>query len=185
MKVLLTGPLRAGKSRVLRQLAQSYPGNCGGVLVGEIRDRARKRSGFELQVVWSGPGRPLQVLDRAVLARLEPWSPIRVDRYWINPAALSLGVQALDAAMHEGGLVLVDEIGPLQIISEPFRDAVRRCLDGPVRLVGSISQAPDPFLEEVRNRPGVRLLEVTRHNSRHLAEGLSRWLCGAQAGAQP
>lgn len=177
MKVLLTGPPRSGKSRLLRQLAEQYPGNAGGYLVKEILGPDRRRAGFELLVVWSGPGSGLRTVERAVLARLDPWSPHRVGKYWLEESAVTMAVQALDAAMHEGGLVLVDEIGPLQIGVPSFRDALSRCLDGPGPLLGAISPAPDPFLDALRNRPGLRLLEVNRLNSRHMAEGLQRWLC--------
>lgn len=180
--MLLTGPPRAGKSRLLRQLAERYPGNAGGILVAELLGPDQRRCGFELQAVWSAPGGELQVVERAVLARQEPWTPCRVGRYWVDPEAVRLGVRALDAAMHEGGLLLIDEIGPLQTVWEPFRDAVLRALDGPGLLLGTISQAEEPFLREVRGRAGVRLLEVTRKNSLHLAEGLHRWLCTAACG---
>lgn len=177
MKVLLTGPPRSGRSRLLRQLAERYPGNAGGCLVKEILGPDRRRAGLELLVVWSGPGSALRTVERAVLARLDPWSPHRVGKYWVEESAVALAVQALDAAMHEGGLVLVDEIGPLQIGLPAFRDALTRCLDGPGPLLGTISPAQDPFLDSLRSRPGVRLLEVNRLNSRHMAEGLHRWLC--------
>lgn len=177
MKVLLTGPPRSGKSRLLRQLAERYPGNAGGYLVQEILDSDRRRAGFELLVVWSGPGSGLRTVSRSVLARLEPWTPHRVGRYWLEEATVMRAVQALDAAMHEGGLVLVDEIGPLQIGVPAFRDALSRCFDQAGPLLGSISTVADPFLDSLRARPGLRLLEVNRQNSRHIAEGIHRWLC--------
>lgn len=176
MKLLLTGPPRAGKSLLVRRLAEEYPGTAGGMLVAEICGADRRRCGFEVQVVWCGPGRPLQVVERAVFAHVERDFPWRAGRYRVDPAALQLAVRALDGAMHEGGLLIIDEIGPLQILSAEFRDAVLRCLDSSGHMLGTISQAADPFLDAVRSRPGVRLMEVTRVNRNHLVEGLKRWM---------
>ncbi len=179
MKVLLSGQPRVGKSKLVRRLAEEYPGNAGGVVVSEILGAHGRRCGFELQAVWSGPGQPLAVVEQATLARDDWWMPLRVGRYYLDPTAMDVAVRALDAAMHEGGLVLIDEIGPLQIAVPAFRDAVLRCLDGRGHLLGTVSRAEDPFLEEIRRRPGVRLIEVTRANSHHLADGLRTWLCNA------
>lgn len=179
MKVLLSGQPRVGKSKLVRRLAEEYPGNAGGVLAAEILGDNGRRCGFELHAVWSGPGVPLTVVERAVLARDDRWSPLRVGRYYVDAGAVEIAVRALDAAMHEGGLVLIDEIGPLQIAVPAFRDAVLRCLDSRGQLLGTIARAEDPFLEAVRHRPGVRLLDVTRQNSHHLADGLRNWLCKA------
>jgi len=177
MKVLLTGMPRTGKSKLIRSLAESFPGNAGGILVAEICGPDGRRRGYELQVVWSGPGKSLAVVDRMVLAHVDHWFPIRIGRYRVNLEAIALAVRALDSAMHEGGLVIVDEIGPLQIHSPEFRDAVLRCLLNSGQLIGSISMAEDPFLKELRARPTLRVIEVNRQNSRHLEEGLRRWLC--------
>lgn len=177
MKVLLTGMPRTGKSKLIRSLAESFPGNAGGILVAEICGQDGRRRGYELQVVWSGPGQPLTVVERMVLAHVDQWFPVRVGRYRVNPQAIALAVKALDSAMHEGGLVVIDEIGPLQVHSPDYRDAVLRCLLNPGQLIGSISMAEDPFLQELRAHPTLRLVEVNRQNSRHLEDGLRRWLC--------
>jgi nucleoside-triphosphatase len=176
MKLLLTGAPRTGKTTLLKHLAESYPGNAGGVLVAELVGEEGKRCGFELQAVWSHPGGRMQVLERATLARTDQWSPLKSGRYAVSSEALDLAVRAIDAAMHEGGLVVIDEIGPLQTLSPAFQDAVLRCLDSNCHLIGTLSQSVDPFVEQVRTRPGVRILEVTRANRRHLADGLLPWL---------
>ncbi|MFZ5824760.1 MAG: nucleoside-triphosphatase [Bacillota bacterium] len=175
MKLLLTGAPRSGKSSLIRKLAESSAG-AAGILTVERKGPEGRRVGFDLQAVLCRPGRPLQVLEQAPLARLALLSPLRVGRYGVEPAALDLAVQALDGAMHEGALVVIDEIGPIQICSPAFREAVDRCLDSRCSLLGALSTQEDPYLAAIRKRPGVRVLEVTRQNRAHLAEGLSAWL---------
>ncbi len=175
MKLLLTGAPRSGKSSLIRQLAESSRG-AAGIITVERRGPDQKRIGFDIQAVFCRPGRPLQVLEQRPLARLANPSRLKVGRYGVEPEALDLAVRALDGAMHEGVLVLIDEIGPLQIISPAFREALDRCLDSHCDMLGAISTQEDPYLEAIRRRPGVRLLEVTPHNRAHLVEGLSAWI---------
>lgn len=178
MKLLLTGSPRSGKSTLLRRLLEAFPGNAGGVLVAELVGADGRRCGFELQAVWRPAGGLLQVVERRVLATLRPIFSIQVGRYWVSEEAIALAVQAIDAAMHEGGLVIIDEIGPLQVASPAFQDAVLRCLDGAGHLLAVLGQAQDAFSELVRARPGVRVVEVTRQNRQHLAGGLQAWVTG-------
>lgn len=175
MKLLLTGAPRSGKSSLIRKLAESSPG-AAGIITVERRGPDHRRIGFDLQAVYSRPGRPLEVVEEAPLARLAQPSALKVGRYGVEPAALDLAVRALDAAMHEGQLVLIDEIGPLQICSPAFREAVDRALVSRCHLLGALSSQEDPYLGAIRRWPGIRVLEVTTQNRRHLAEGLLPWL---------
>lgn len=175
MKLLLTGAPRSGKSSLIRTLAKSSSG-AAGILTVERRGADHRRIGFDLQAVLCLPGRPLQVMEQTPLARLAEPAALKVGRYGVQPAALELAVHALDGAMHEGVLVVIDEIGPLQICSPAFREAVDRCLDSRCSLLGALSAQEDPYLAAIRRRPGVRVLEVTHQNRAHLAEGLSNWL---------
>lgn len=176
MKLLLTGAPRTGKSTLARRLAECCPCNVGGFVATPVLGESGRRVGFEALAVWRGPGERLRVAERAILAREDLPSSLRVGRYGVDPAGLELCVRALDAAMHEGGMVLIDEIGPIQIVSDEFRDAVLRCLLSPGRVLGAISQAPDPFLDRIRTLPGVRVMEVTPANRRYLAQGLVHWV---------
>jgi nucleoside-triphosphatase len=199
MKLLLTGAPRSGKSTLVRRLVDRFPGNAGGMMVAELLGPEGRRCGFEVQVVWRSAGGGLRVVDRAVLAEAvleapaaqaagrdrpvgspeaDPAAQARTGRYALRPEALALAIQALDAAMHEGGLVIIDEVGPLQLTSPAFRDAVLRCLDGPGDLLATVAQSQDPFVALLKARPGVRVLEVTRQNRADLAEGLQAWVRG-------
>lgn len=178
MKLLLTGAPRSGKSTLVRRLVEAFPGNAGGMMVAEVLGPDRRRRGFELQVIWRSAGGGLQVMERKLLAHEDLQGELRVGRYGICREAMALAVKALDAAMHEGGLVVADEIGPLQLVDPAFQDAVLRCLDGPCDLLGTVAQSQEPFLEAVKARPGVRVMEVTRQNRQHLAAALPLWIGG-------
>lgn len=176
MKLILTGAPRVGKTTLLRRLVDSHPWGAGGILVHELTEPSGQRNGFELHQVWKEPFGALRTVSSAVLALTGHRWPLQYGRYGVNPEALTLAVTALDAAMHQGALVVIDEIGPLQLLSDQFRDAVLRCADSPVSLVATLCQSEDPFVAGLRNRPGLRLVEVTRANRQYLATGLTGWL---------
>lgn len=178
MKLLLTGAPRSGKSTLVRRLLEAFPGNAGGMMVSELLGPNGRRCGFELQGVWRPAGGPLGVAERTLLAHEDLGSDLRLGRYAISEPALLLAVRVLDAAMHEGGLVVIDEIGPLQLVSPAFADAVLRCLDSSNDLLATLAQFEDPFVRKLKSRPGVRVVEVNRHNRQHLAEGLAAWVSG-------
>jgi nucleoside-triphosphatase len=178
VKLLLTGAPRSGKSTLVRRLVEAYPGIAGGIIGVELVGPDRRRCGFELQTVWKAPDAGFAVVERTVLARAEAPGDWQVGRYGVRAGALAMAVRALDGAMHEGGLVIIDEIGPLLLVSPAFQDAVLRCLDGPGHLLATLSQSQDPFLEGLRARPGVRSVEVNRANRQHLAESLRTWVSG-------
>jgi nucleoside-triphosphatase len=185
VKLVLTGAPRTGKSTLLRRLAEAFPGNAGGFVVTELRSPAGRRCGFALHVVWRTPDTRLTTVQQVVLAHEEWPSPLHVGRYGVNPEALAVAVRALDSAMHEGALVLIDEIGPLQLLSEAFHDAVLRCLDSRCPMVATLGQATHPFVHQLRSRPGVRVLEVSRQNRDALARGLATWLAAPREGVLP
>jgi len=139
-------------------------------------DEADIDEGAILEGMVAGLGGAFLQEERAPVA--EPLPGARVGRYVLRPEALTLAVQALDAAMHEGCLVIIDEIGPFQLTSPAFRDAVLRCLDGPCDLLATVAQSQDPFVELLKARPGVRVMEVTWQNRAHLADGLQGWISG-------
>lgn len=175
-KLILTGAPRVGKTTLLRRLVDTHPWGAGGIVVHEVTDHEGKRTGFELHQVWKEPFGPLRTVASTVLALAgHPW-PLQYGRYGVNPEALDLAVTALDAAMHQGALVVIDEIGPLQLRSDQFRDAVLRCADSQAGLVATLCQSEDPFVAALRSRPGLRVVEVTRANREHLASGLRGWL---------
>jgi nucleoside-triphosphatase len=174
--VLLTGRPGMGKTTVIRELASLLGAQAGGFYTQEVRSAGR-RTGFEL-VTLAG--------ERACLATVLP-DPhfdrqVPFGRYRVNLDALDLvGVPALLAALELGQVVVVDEIGPMEIRSRRFCDAVLRLLGRDVRLVGTIVRRSVPFADQVRRHPRVEIIQLTVDNRLRLARQLfSRLTRGAQ-----
>jgi nucleoside-triphosphatase len=70
--------------------------------------------------------------------------------------------------MEDQILVVIDEIGPMEIYSEVFRTVVMSALSADVTLFGTIVKRSVPFADQVKVHPRVKLFEVTRQNRESL-----------------
>ena len=112
---LLTGPPRTGKTTLIKEVIRGYPGKVGGFYTEEIRER-NERTGFRLVTIDG---------KATVLSHVSYRSPYRVGKYGVNVEGLELvGVTALLDAVRNADLVVVDEIGRMEMLSLKFRDAV-------------------------------------------------------------
>src|SRR5215510_13251006 len=121
-RLLLEGRSGIGKTTVTRRLttllrAAGVP--LGGFVSDEIRVGGR-REGFTVEAV-SG--------DRGVLAHVDLPGPPRVGRYGVDLRAFERIALLTLAASQPGGVVVVDELGKMELASAAFRDAVAALLD--------------------------------------------------------
>jgi nucleoside-triphosphatase len=164
--LLLTGRPGSGKTTALRQVVAALGEGAGGFYTQEVRARAKdarvagQRTGFEL-ITLDGERTLLATKDRdAVLARPAPFGRYRVDLEAIE----AVGVPALLGALERGQVVVVDEIGPMEILSPRFREAIFRILDSEAAVVGTIVQRSQPFADRVKAHPRVRVRTITMEN---------------------
>lgn len=98
-------------------------------------------------------------------------------KYGVDLASLErVGVAALIKAVLQGDLVVVDEIGKMELFSVAFRDAVTEALASDKKVLGTIMQAPHPWADNIKRMPQVRLLFLTRSNHEQVKEEIMRWL---------
>jgi nucleoside-triphosphatase len=97
-----------------------------------------------------------------VLASVDITGRPRVGKYGVDLAALErVGVPALEAAAAAADVVVVDEIGKMEMASDRFRQAVESALDGGCCLLGSILLAPHPWADAIKARPEVLVVGLT------------------------
>ncbi len=69
-------------------------------------------------------------------------------------------------------LIIMDEIGYMETEAEDFKKAVIRILDGSVPVIGVLRKDSSPFIDSIKSRPDVTVIEVTEENRDELAKTL-------------
>jgi nucleoside-triphosphatase THEP1 len=87
-----------------------------------------------------------------------------------------VGVAALRQALKESDLVVIDEIGKMELLSPEFREAVTQVLDSGKKVLGTIMLNPHPFADEIKRHPEVEVLLVTRDNRPQVMNKVLNWL---------
>jgi nucleoside-triphosphatase len=167
--LLLTGTPGVGKTTAVRRAVQDLGARAGGFYTEEVRRRG-SRVGFRLVTLDGATG---------TLADVNIPSGCRVGRYGVNLHDLdSIGVGALRQALvdQDVEVVVVDEIGRMELYSEAFRAWVLAVLESDKLLVGTVMAAPHPWVDAIKARPGVTVVEVTAFNRQGMPEQINRWL---------
>ena len=163
-KVLLTGRPGCGKTTLIKRVVNELASPAGGFYTEEIRQRGQ-RVGFKI-ITLAG--------EEAVLAHIDFNAKQRVGKYGLDLHALeSISTEAICIAVRTRQLVVIDEIGPMEIRSRIFCDVVNEALDSGEPILGTITVRSFPFTNRIKNRPDVTLIEVRPKNREQLVSELS------------
>lgn len=161
--LLITGRPGVGKTTVLRKVADHFGSGAIGFLTEEIREQG-KRVGFKVSTLDGREG---------LLAHVDVSSPYRVGRYGVLVSDFELvAVDPLFRQLNEARLVILDEIGKMELYSKKFVELIFTLLDHPIPLLASITERPHPLADAIKQRPDVELIAVSPSNRNHLPERL-------------
>jgi len=164
---LLTGTPGTGKTSLIKQVVAEMKGKAGGFYTEEIRIQGA-RQGFRL-VTLDG--------ENAILAHVNTRSQYRVGKYGVDIDCLDrVGVPALRRAAQRRDLVVIDEIGKMELFSASFREAVSQVIGSGKRILGTIMLNPHPWADVIKRMPQVNLITVTRANRHQVLQELLHWL---------
>lgn len=150
--IFLTGRPGAGKTTAIRKLMAGLPKIAGGFYTEEIR-QGGARQGFKIRSLDGQEG---------VLAHVKCRSKHRVGKYGVNVAAFEeVGVKAVEDALEREGVIVMDELGKMELYSEKFREVVIRALDSPLPVLGTIQDRKTPFLDSIRARADTQVFRLT------------------------
>ena len=165
--LLLTGKPGTGKTALIKEALAMTKVKGGGFYTEEIRTGGI-RQGFRI-VTLDG--------QEATLAHVGISSPYQVSKYKVDKGALDrVGISSLRRALKETDLIVVDEIGKMELLSPQFREAVAQAINSGKKVLGTIMLNPHPFADEIKRYPEVETLLVTKDNRTEVMGKVLNWL---------
>jgi nucleoside-triphosphatase len=165
--LLLTGRPGTGKTALIKETLARTKVKGGGFYTEEIRTGG-VRQGFKL-VTLDG--------QEAILAHVGISSSYQVSKYRVDTDSLNrVGVSALRQALKETDLIVIDEIGKMELLLPRFREAVTQALNSGKKVLGTIMLNPHPFADEIKRHLEVEVLPVTRENRTEVMRKVLNWL---------
>jgi nucleoside-triphosphatase len=145
-----------------------------GFVTEELRESGR-RIGFAVET-FAG--------ERATLAHVRFSGPPRVGRYGVDLDAFER--VALPALEPEGAdLILVDELGKMELASAAFREAMSTAFQGKLPIVATVHVARHSFAGALKSDPDVETIRVSQRNRDDLPGQLTERLLEATRGQTP
>lgn len=166
---MITGPPRCGKTTLIMRLSQdpSLSDKIGGFTTEEFREKGQ-RLGFKIIAL---PGK-----EEGLLARKGYPSPHRVGKYGVNIQDLEkIGCSSLEAALHSGKFIVVDEIGKMELFSEKFRTVLYQALEAPQKMLATIMETKNEFADRIKKRKDVRVILLNRDNFDRVYPEVREW----------
>ena len=132
MKIFLTGRPGSGKTTVVKNFIEKFPGKVCGFLTPEIRESG-KRTGFLLKLIPSG--------EELVFASTQKISSVKFGKYYLNLENLDKAIEKISANLRECEVVAIDEIGKMEMFSPKFKEFIRELLKKDINLLAVVHRA--------------------------------------------
>jgi nucleoside-triphosphatase len=133
----------------------------GGMISREVREGGT-RVGFEIL--------DLTGSRRGWLTHVNQKNGPQVGKYRVNIEGLNtVGAQAITDAVEKCEVIAIDEIGPMELFSERFKEAVRKALASHKLVLAVVHwKAHETLIDETRKREDAQTITVTLENRESL-----------------
>jgi len=166
--ILITGNPGVGKTTLIQNIISKLHVSAGGFYTAEVRDEKGRRWGFKIISIDGQEG---------VLASVDIISNHKVGKYGVDIEAIDrVGVPAIRDAMKHDELIVVDEIGRMELTSKRFRDLVAQVLDSPKPVLGTVAIKNTHFAKKANEREDTKIVRLTRANFSEIETHIQRLL---------
>ena len=163
LKLLITAEPGTGKSTAIKNIVQKLQESehdivLSGFYTEEVLDKNGERLGFDLVDVNDVDGS-----RRAPLSRIDFVSQAMVENFGVDLSALADFIPLVDG---HADVVVIDEIGNMQLYSDDFANLVERTVSGAATMLGSVHVFRHPFTDALKERADVdlQIVELSREN---------------------
>ncbi len=162
--IFVTGPPGIGKTSVLLRSVNGLSSRgygIGGMISRDVREGG-VRVGFEIMDFSTG--------QRGWLAHVNQPTGPKISKYRVNLTDLeAIGVSSILEAIRNADIIMVDEIGPMELFSSGFREAVVQAVESDKPVLATIHFGlRNRFVNDLKNREDAQILEVTFENRKNL-----------------
>ena len=106
---------------------------------------------------------------KGYLAHQDIQSAYRIRRYGVSIQNIE-EIAAVSIIPRDETLIILDEIGTMECYSSMFCDAVERALDSTNIVVGTITLGGNNFIQGIKERNDIEIIEITADNRNTLPE---------------
>lgn len=164
--VFLTGKPGVGKTSVLLRAVKTLQVRglkVRGMISREVRE-GTTRIGFRII--------DLETEREGWLAHVNQKTGPHVGKYRVNLKDLrDIGIESILKAIDDADVIVIDEIGPMELHSSLFKDAVIRAIQSKKTIIGSVHfRVRDPLIYTIKTASNIDIFEVTCENRHRLHE---------------
>lgn len=169
--IFIRGKPGSGKTTLIMKIVQSFKNKTarervlttGGFYTQEMRE-GKERAGFRA-VTLDG--------KRAVLSSINFKEGPRVGKYRVDITVIdTLIVHSIEDAISNKDIVVIDEIGKMEMFSRYFQTAVMKALDSPKKVLASIPVYSNTFLHTITVRNDIEIFNLDVDNRDMLVEDI-------------
>ncbi len=133
----------------------------GGMICREVRE-CGLRVGFEIMDLSTG--------QRGWLAHVNQLTGPKIGKYRVNLTDLDvIGAGSILDAIQNSDILAVDEIGPMELLSPAFSNALLKAVESSKPLVGTIHyRLSNSLVDSIKTREDTEILRVTYENRENL-----------------
>jgi len=174
IKIGITGLPGSGKTYALLRVIEMLKDDnliIGGMIDEPLTD-GKRRTGFSVRNIMTG--------ETQVFASAEIESKIMIGKIGVDLAKFEeVGIAAIKIACKTCDVIVIDEVGKVEVESQAFIDAVKEALDVNKPMILTLhKKSRNPLLQDIRRRDDIRVLEVTPTNRNILPFKILRLMNG-------
>ncbi|MBP7689817.1 MAG: AAA family ATPase [Thermoflexales bacterium] len=165
--LILSGTPGIGKTTLIKAVIKELGDQAGGFFSEEILGPGG-RKGYKLVTLDGQWG---------IMAHADFKSKSNFGRFGVETHIIDkLGAGAINAALTDKPIVVIDEIGKITMFSSQFQSAAVKAVGSPKVVLATAMSDNHPWLMALKAFPGVTVWEVTKKNRSALVKQALEWV---------